>query len=616
MTSRLSLSGGNASSDSLNLQVEESLGVRDLSKLAHQAPGGCATPGQAAALVLNHETGNGIAVDSVRMHEDSVPVYGGTNGFDFPKDNTPHPHDEDHRVLGEEANTPHDVRRLLGANHGPGPETHGLASGEQGYGDLATGQVTESTQLLPRTSGPGDEALMAYCCFCKRKRQKHRGSYTASSRTLGVLPLVALIFYEVSGGPFGIEESVGSGGPLLAILGFTIMPLVWSVPEALVTAEMATMFPDASGYVGWVQAAFGNFWGFQEGWLSWLSGMADNALYPILFLDYFSTVLPALKDNPTVRIFSVTCITGLLTFLNYLGLTVVGRTAIGLSAFTFIPFIVMIVLAIPSVNVSSFGELDTKTVDWGGFLNILFWNLNYWDSASTLAGEVTDPSRTFPRALFFSVILVVCTYLLPLMAAIGVSDVAYSDWDDNYFATVAEQIGGGWLKYWILAASAASNLGLFEAEMSSDSYQILGMAEKGMLPSILACRSRFGTPTYGILLSALGVVVLGPLSFGSVVEMLNFLYCIAALLEFSAFVWLRHKRPDLQRPFKVPLGTVGCMVLLLPAASLSLIVMSLASWLTLAVCGGLVVAGISAFYLIEYAKRKRWCAYTTQDSDC
>eukprot|EP00958_Prasinococcus_capsulatus_P020846 scaffold2761_cov391-Prasinococcus_capsulatus_cf.AAC.11 len=67
---------------------------------------------------------------------------------------------------------------------------------------------------------------------------------------------------------------------------------------------------------------------------------------------------------------------------------------------------------------------------------------------------------------------------------------------------------------------------------------------------------RFGTPTYGILLSALGVVVLGPLSFGSVVEMLNFLYCIAALLEFSAFVWLRHKRPDLQRPFKVPLGTV------------------------------------------------------------
>jgi len=86
------------------------------------------------------------------------------------------------------------------------------------------------------------------------------------NQKLSVVPLVFLIFYEVSGGPFGVEDSVRAGGPLLAILGYLIFPLIWSVPEALVTAEMATMFPENSGYVGWISAAFGPSWGFQLGW--------------------------------------------------------------------------------------------------------------------------------------------------------------------------------------------------------------------------------------------------------------------------------------------------------------------------------------------------------------
>jgi hypothetical protein len=49
------------------------------------------------------------------------------------------------------------------------------------------------------------------------------------------------------------------------ILGFIVFPLAWSVPEALITAELATAFPENSGYVAWVSAAFGPFWGFQEG---------------------------------------------------------------------------------------------------------------------------------------------------------------------------------------------------------------------------------------------------------------------------------------------------------------------------------------------------------------
>ena len=85
---------------------------------------------------------------------------------------------------------------------------------------------------------------------------------------------------------------MSTGGPLLALLGFIVLPLVWSVPEALVTAELATAFPEDSGYVAWVTAAFGPFWGFQEGWWSWLSGVTDNSVYPVLLLSYVDAVLP------------------------------------------------------------------------------------------------------------------------------------------------------------------------------------------------------------------------------------------------------------------------------------------------------------------------------------
>ncbi len=116
-------------------------------------------------------------------------------------------------------------------------------------------------------------------------------------KPLSLLPLIALIFYDVSGGPFGIEDAVSSGGPLLAILGFLLLPFVWSIPEALVTAELATTFPENSGFVSWVTAAFGPFWGFQEGFWKWISGVTDNAVYPVMFLSYLQQVVPVLESG-------------------------------------------------------------------------------------------------------------------------------------------------------------------------------------------------------------------------------------------------------------------------------------------------------------------------------
>eukprot|EP01018_Ginkgo_biloba_P005310 Gb_18884 [translate_table: standard] len=429
-------------------------------------------------------------------------------------------------------------------------------------------------------------------------------------RKVSMIPLVFLIYYEVSGGPFGVEDSVKAGGPLLALLGFLVFPIIWSIPEALVTAEMGTMFPENGGYVVWVSSAFGPFWGFQQGWMKWLSGVIDNALYPVLFLDYLKWAIPVLGSG-LPRTVAVLVLTLALTYMNYRGLTIVGWTAVCLGVFGLLPFCVMGILAIPRTDPSRWLVVDFKKIDWNLYLNTLFWNLNYWDSISTLAGEVENPKTTLPKALFWGVVLVVLGYFVPLLTSIGAVELHRNQWEDGYFADIAKILGGVWLRWWMEAASALSNMGMFEAEMSSDSFQLLGMAERGMLPEIFGIRSRHGTPLLGILFSASGVLLLSWMSFQEIIAAENYLYCFGMFLEFAAFIWLRMKSPTMPRPYKIPLGTVGVILMCLPPSVLLCLVLVVASLKVMIVSITAVIIGFLLHPCLGYVNKKNWMKFSS-----
>src|SRR5207245_9021500 len=74
-------------------------------------------------------------------------------------------------------------------------------------------------------------------------------------------PLVAVMFFTVSGGPFGLEGLVGSVGPGVAVLLLVATPLVYSVPEALLIGELASMVPVEGGYYQWLQNEIDWLWG-------------------------------------------------------------------------------------------------------------------------------------------------------------------------------------------------------------------------------------------------------------------------------------------------------------------------------------------------------------------
>lgn len=430
---------------------------------------------------------------------------------------------------------------------------------------------------------------------------------TTHHKKLTLIPLIFLIYFEVAGGPYGEEPAVKAAGPLFAILGFLIFPFIWSVPEALITAELSTTFPGNGGFVIWADRAFGPFAGSLMGSLKFLSGVVNIAAFPLLCADYLEKLFPIFASGLS-RHLAILIFTLSLSFLNYTGLAIVGYFAVFLGIISLLPFILMSLISIPKIEPKRWISLGQKGVkkDWTLFLNTLFWNLNFWDSVSTLAGEVDKPQKTFPTALFAAVILTCLAYLIPLLAVTGAVNVDQNDWESGFHADAAEIISGKWLKIWIELGAVLSAIGLFEAQLSSCAYQLLGMADLGILPRFFAKRSkRFNTPWLGILLSTVITLAVSSMNFTDIISSANFLYSLGMLLEFASFIWLRRKFPTMKRPYRVPLKIPGLVIMCLIPSVFLIFVMAIATKVVYLVSGLMTLGSIGWYFLMKFCKARK-----------
>ncbi|CAH8382241.1 unnamed protein product [Eruca vesicaria subsp. sativa] len=153
-------------------------------------------------------------------------------------------------------------------------------------------------------------------------------------------------------------------------------------------------------------------------------------------------------------------------------------------------------------------------------------------------------------------------------------------------------------------------MGMFIAEMSSNSFQLLGMAELGMLPEVFAKRSRYGTPLLGIVCSASGVLLLFGLGFQEIVAAENMFYCGGMVLEFVAFVGMRLKYPAASRPYKIPVGTVGSVLICVPPIVLICLVFVLSAVKVAVVSFVMVMIGFLMKPCLDHMDRKRWVKFS------
>lgn len=393
-------------------------------------------------------------------------------------------------------------------------------------------------------------------------------------RTLNFTSLAALAFFCVAGGAYGLEDAIGAGGPFVALLALLILPWLWSFPTALMTAELSSAMPEDGGYVVWVERAFGRFWGFQEGWLSWLCSFADNALYPVMFTDYLAYLR---GDMSSLERWLVgAAVIASVTWLNIRGTRLVGISSVIFTFLVLAPFAALVLLGAPQVDPSAW-LARTGDVEWPLLLSVVLWNTSGWDNAGCCAGEVRCPSKTYPRAMAAALLLMMVTYLLPVAVGVG-ADKSWSDWKEGYFPVVGARIGGEWLGTWLTVAGLISALGLFSALLCTSSRVSYSMAARGTLPAPLArLHPRYATPWVAVLVNSVGVAALIPFSFQELVQVDMFLYALALLLEFGALVRLRLKEPQMARPYRIPSGTAGTIALSFPPVALCLLSMALAN---------------------------------------
>jgi amino acid transporter len=435
---------------------------------------------------------------------------------------------------------------------------------------------------------------------------------------LTLWPLVAATFFMVSGGTYGTEEIVSGAGYGHGILILLFLPVLWCLPTAFMIGELSSALPEEGGYYAWVRRGLGNFWGFQEAWLSLAASIFDMAIYPTLFVFYLKQMAPWFgvgNHGVLAGLFVViTC-----AALNLAGIRVVGITSLWLFFLLSAPFAVIVLLAPVRAGALVAAPHATEAGAGLGLLGgvlVAMWNYMGWDNASTIAQEVERPQRTYPRAMIAAVILVSLTYILPFAAVylMGVPATAFAE--DGSWATVAGLVGGKimgfeWLRFVVVLGGMMSGFGMFNALVMSYSRLPLAMARDGMLPKIFAKTSaRTQAPWVAIIACATCWALCLGLGFKRLVTLDIMLYGAALMLEFVTLVALRIREPQLKREFRVPGGLAGAILAgIFPLALLMIALVQSESQSVLGInglfFGVLIMAAGFALYASTRKLRKR-----------
>jgi amino acid transporter len=397
-------------------------------------------------------------------------------------------------------------------------------------------------------------------------------------KKVGTLSLVFILYFSTSGGPHTVEALVQEIGPGMAALMLLLVPVLWSLPEVLIVGELSSMLPVEGGYYRWVDRAFGKFWAFQNGWLTYMYSLVDMAIYPILFNQYLAWFAPDL--GPVARWLISLGVIWVPTLINLRGAVPVGRISIVAGLFIIIGFALASFAAIPRIDHNPLAPFSN---DAGRGMNgmavglsIALWNFIGWDNASTVEGEVRDAGRTYPRALAITLPLVMVGYFLPLLTTLGATD--WTMWrDGGWPEIVGTAVGGGGLGKvlagWVALGGMVSALALFNALLLSYSRIPFVMAQDNLLPAMFAKTDERGTPVQAVLLAAGLYSLFALLPLGQLVVADVVLYALALSLEFGALIALRKKEPALRGSFRIPVGRAGVIVLaLLPLSILITVV--------------------------------------------
>jgi APA family basic amino acid/polyamine antiporter len=359
---------------------------------------------------------------------------------------------------------------------------------------------------------------------------------------------------------YGVGIILGAGiyaliGPAASVAGnsiwisFIIGALISSF-TGLSYAELSTMFPKAAAEYVYVKSAFNNALpAFLTGWLIIFTGAVSASTVALGFASYFK----ALFNYPIV--FTALILIALLSFLNFCGIEESSRVNVLFTAIEIAGLLLIIFL-----GMSRFGKVNYfETPSVHGIFSaaaLMFFAYLGFEDIVNIAEETKNPTKNLPRALILSVLITTILYVLVALSAVSLANwKALGDSDAPLAYAASKAMGDtafSLMSY--IALFATANTVLIISIVGS--RMIYGMAKAGALPPILS-RVHFKTSTPWI-------AVICTMSFSMFFVLLGDIGLVASITSFGVFItfafvnlsliWLRYKRPELKRPFKVPIN--------------------------------------------------------------
>ena len=424
-------------------------------------------------------------------------------------------------------------------------------------------------------------------------------------RELGKWDLVLLMINSIIGaGIFGLPSKIfGSVGiysiPALFICAFIIFILVLNF------AEVASRFKKTGGPYLYTLTAFGRVPAFIIAWLILITRFSTYAALInllVTYLSHFSTVFL----DPFFRFLAITCITFLLTYVNYRGIrssTLLNNT---LAIAKLLPLIVFVMVGFFYIDVDLlYIEQSTPSLtDFSSTILILIFAFTGFEAVLVNTGEIKKPRTSIPFALIISVIFVAFFYGLIQFVSIGtLADLALSE---KPLTDAAAIFMGPLGAIFISVGAIISISGTLNSVMLIGSRLPYALSEEKQLPKVFSnIHKKYSSPVFSLLIFA-GLSLLVSLtgsfiyavSISVISKVMIFVFVCAALIK------LRLKEKSPKKYFKLPYGyAIAILGILVSVGLLSSSKLSEFVDVLYSIIVGIIFYGL--FKLVAWLKNKK-----------
>ena len=367
---------------------------------------------------------------------------------------------------------------------------------------------------------------------------------------------------------------------LSLIFFYLIGALCFMVPTALVSAELATGWPNAGGMYIWVREAFGKKAAFITIWLLWIYNIVwFPTILTFLAAIFAYLINPNLANNKNYIVMMVLIFFWLATFINSINMKISGLMAnIAAIIGTIIPMALISILGFfwlwqgePSQISFNWHHLlpNLKDKDQLSYLVAVIFALVGLEMSAVHAGDVVKPQKNYPKALLYSTFIILLSFIFSALAialVIPKNQLSLVSGLIDAFAVFFKAFHLNWMIPIIAIAIVIGSLGGISAWVLGPIRGLLVASEDQAIPKYFTKTNSNQMPTrmlfiQGILVSLFSLMFILMPSVNSSFWLLSVLTSQLALIYylfiFSAAIKLRYSHPKVKRAFKIPFGKIG-----------------------------------------------------------